>query len=86
MVPNVYENEMNEGNDLFNDTLNTFYLRLYGARHMVKDHSNSERGNLVPPHGLFFQISSTSSFICPIPDRIAHTTAFVTPVEDLWLE
>ena len=26
----------------FNDTLNTFYLRLYGIRHMVKDHSDSE--------------------------------------------
>ena len=32
-----------EGNVLFNDTLNTFYLRLYGVRHMVKDHSDSER-------------------------------------------
>ena len=33
-----------EGNILFNDTLNTFYLRLYGVRHnMVKDHSDSER-------------------------------------------
>ena len=30
-----------EGNVLFNDTLNTFYLRLYGIRHMVKDHSDS---------------------------------------------
>ena len=29
----------------FNDALNTFYLRLYGVRHMVKDHSNSKRGN-----------------------------------------
>ena len=28
---------------LFNDTLNTFYLRLYGIRHMVKDHSDSEK-------------------------------------------
>ena len=27
---------------LFNDALNTFYLRLYGVRHMVKDHSDSE--------------------------------------------
>ena len=27
-----------EGNVLFNDALNTFYLRSYGARHMVKDH------------------------------------------------
>ena len=43
-----------ERNVLFNDALNTFYLRLYGVRHMVKDHSDSERGNLLPPlHGLF---------------------------------
>ena len=32
-------------NVLFNDALNTFYLRLYGVKHMVKDHSDSERGN-----------------------------------------
>ena len=30
-------------NVLFNDKLNTFYLQLYGVRHMVKDHSDSER-------------------------------------------
>ena len=31
---------------------------------MVKDHSNSERGNLLPPlHGLLFLISSMGSFI-----------------------
>ena len=28
-----------EGNVLFNDALNTFYVRLYGVRHMVKDQS-----------------------------------------------
>ena len=28
---------------IFNDTLNTFYLRLYGFGHMVKDHSDRER-------------------------------------------
>ena len=32
-----------ERNVLFNDALNTFYLWLYGVRHMVKDHSDSER-------------------------------------------
>ena len=32
-----------ERNVSFNDALNTFYLRLYGVRHMVKDHSDSER-------------------------------------------
>ena len=52
-----------ERNVLFNDALNTFYLRLYGVRHMVKDHSDSERGNLLPPHRLFFPINSKCSFI-----------------------
>ena len=33
-----------EGNVLFNDTLNTFYLRLYGVTHMVKDDSDSHIG------------------------------------------
>ena len=75
-----------EGIVLFNDALNTFYLRLYGIRHMVKNHSDSERGNLLLPHGLFFPIGSKGSFICTIPDRIAHITAFVTPVVEHWLE
>ena len=34
-------------NVLFNDALNTFYLWLYGVIHMVKDQSDSERGNQV---------------------------------------
>ena len=59
--------ERKEGNVLFNDTLNTFYLRLYGIRHMVKDHSDSDRGNPLPPHGLLIPISSKGSFICIIP-------------------
>ena len=73
---------------LFNDTLNTFYLPLYGVRHMVKDHSDSERGNPLLPHGLLFSINSKGSFICIILyiDRIIHTTAFVTPVVEYWLE
>ena len=33
-----------EGNILFNDALNTFYLWLYGIGHKVEDHSESERG------------------------------------------
>ena len=43
------------------------YLRLYGVRHMVKNHSDSERGNMLPPHGLLFPISSKGSFIYTIP-------------------
>ena len=56
-----------ERNVLFNDALNTFYLRLYGVRHMVKDHSDSEKGNPLPPHRLLFLINSKGSFICTIP-------------------
>ena len=44
-----------------------FILRLYGIGHMVKDHSDSERGNLLLPHGLLFPISSKGSFTCTIP-------------------
>ena len=78
-----------EGNALFNDALNTFYLRLYGVRHMVKDHSDSEKGNPLPPHGLLFPINSKFFFIFYMhhpTDIIGHTTAFVTPVVDHWLE
>ena len=72
-----------KGRVLFNDALNTFFnLRLYGVRHMVKDHSDSEKGNPLPPHGLLFPINSNGSFICTIP----HTTAFDTPVVEHWLE
>ena len=63
----------NEENALFNDALNTFCSRLYGVRHMVKVHSDSERGNPAPPHGLLFLISSKGSFICIIPQTEKHT-------------
>ena len=36
-----------ERNVLFNDALNTFYLRLYGVRHMVKDHSDSDKARVL---------------------------------------
>ena len=55
-----------EKNVLFNDALNTFYLQLYGVRHRAKDHSDNEKGNPLPPHGLLFPSSSKGSFICII--------------------
>ena len=67
ITPSVQQEGRKEGNVLFNDALNTFYLRLYGIGHMVKDHSDSERGNPLPPHGLLFPINSKGSFICTIP-------------------
>ena len=56
-----------DGYVLFNDTLNIFYLRLYGIGHMVKDHPDSERGNMLSSHGLLLLTSSKGSFICTIP-------------------
>ena len=77
-----------KGNGLFNDALNTFYLRLYGLGHiMVKDHSDSERGNPLP-HGVLFLINSKGSFNFYMhhpTERITYTTAFVTPVVEHWL-
>ena len=75
-----------EGNVLFNDALNTFYLRLYGVRHMVKDHSYSEKGNPLPPHWLLFPICSKGSFICTMPQQNITYHSFVTPVVEHWLE
>ena len=61
-------NGWKEGSVLFNDALNTW---LYGVRNMVKDHSDCERGNpLPPPHGLLFYFSSKGSFICTIPQTV----------------
>ena len=76
---------MKEGNVLFNDALNTFYLRLYGVRHMVKNHSDRERGIPLSPHRPLFPISRKGLFYMHHPtDRITHTTAFLTPVMGPW--
>ena len=54
---------------------------------MVKDHSDSEKGNPLPPHRLLLSINSKGFFYMHHPtDRITHTMAFVTPVVEHWLE
>ena len=54
---------------------------------MVKDHSDSEKGNPLLPHRLLLSINSNGSFFMHHPtDMIAHTMAFVTPVVEHWLE
>ena len=65
-VTSVANVTRSEGYILFNDALNTFYLRLYGVGHMVEDHSDSERQNPLLPHGLLFPINIKGSFICTI--------------------
>ena len=71
----------NEGNVLFNNALNTFYLCLYGIRHIVKDNSDSQRGNqLMPPHGLLFLNMHHPT------NTTSHTKDFITAVGEHWLE
>ena len=47
---------------------------------MVKDHSDSERGNSLPPHGLLFLISSKGSFIAPShkQDNTYHSLCYTS--------
>ena len=48
-------------------THSTHFIYGYMASDMVKDHSDSEKGNPLPPHRLLFPINSKGSFICTIP-------------------
>ena len=64
-------------NVLFNDALKSFYLRLYGVGHnMVKDHSDSERGSPLPPHGYSFRLAARVLLYAPfhrhIPRPLLH--------------
>ena len=65
-----------------------FYLRFYGVGHMVIDHLDSQKGNLLLPlHGLFFSIScNVVVFYAPShrKNRTQHGF-FGTPVVDHWL-
>ena len=56
-----------------------FNLLLYGVEHVVKDHSDRDRGNpLSPLHGLLFPISSKGYFYIHHPtDRIAWITGWM---------
>ena len=67
----VRVNSIQDRKDMFYlTTHSTHFISGYMASdtYMVKDHSDSERGNPMPPlHGLLFLISSKGSFICIIP-------------------
>ena len=44
---------------------------------MVKDHSDSEKGNPLPPHRLLFPINSKGSFICTIPQTGVYVYVYM---------
>ena len=66
MVKDHSDIQRKEGNVLFNDALNTFYLLLYGVGHLVKDH--------------YMGYSFRLRYMHHSTEGLAHTTAFVTPV------
>ena len=68
--------------ELFYLTMNAIYS--YVASDMVKDHSDSKKGNPLPPiHRIYFLII----FYMHHPtDRIVHIMAFVIPVVEHWLK
>ena len=63
-------------NVLFNDALNTFYLWLYGVGHRIKDHSDSERRNPLPPHTLLFPIRDLLSSLSHRQDSTYHNLCY----------
>ena len=71
---------------MFYLTTHSTHFLIYGymVEHMVKDPSDSKRGNPLLPE-LLFPISSKGSFICTFTQiMIAHVTAFVMPVVEHW--
>ena len=77
---NEIVHQWREVNVLFNDALNTFYLRLYGIGHMVKNHSDSKRRNPLLQHRLLFPISSKCSLYAPShrQDSIYHNLCYTS--------
>ena len=45
----------------------THFIDGYMVSDMVKDYSDSEKGNPLPTHRLLLSINSKGSFICTIP-------------------
>ena len=59
---------------------------LYSTGYMVKTHSHNKTKNHCNHCITPLPISSKGSFICMIPDRLVHTTAFDTLDMEHWLE
>ena len=53
---------------------------------MVKDNSYNERENPLLSHGLLFFTNANVFYMHNPTYRIGHTTTYVTPVVEHWLE
>ena len=83
------------GNVLFNDTLNTFYVRLYGVGYMVKDHLNRKREETCSHHYMGYSFWLTASDVLYAPSQegrkemfylTTHSTHFIYGymASDIW--
>ena len=69
---------------LFNDALNTFYLRLCCVGHMVKDHFDTQRG--CRHMGYSFRLASRVLLYTPYHKQDSTYHDFVIPVVEHWLD
>ena len=61
----IKEERERERNVSFNDALNTFYLRLYGVRHMVKDHMIVRNETRCCHIGYFYRLTARVLLYAP---------------------
>ena len=85
MLPIVFTlllvNEEKEGNVLFNYTLKTFLIWLYGVGHMIKDDSYRKMKLLLPLHGLLsFRLSARGLLYAPPHRQDSNFMAFVNHI------
>ena len=79
--------EKKEGNVLFNDARNTFYLQLCAVEYMVNDDSAREETPCRHYMGYVFRLAARELLYSHhSTDRIAHTMAIGTPAVEHWLE
>ena len=74
-----------EGNALFNDTLNTFLIRLYGIGYMKKNHSYSKETRCCHFMGYSFQLAARDLLYAP-PRRKVDPLSFFSfqPMLHIW--
>ena len=81
----THSEQERERNVLFNDALNTFYLRLYGViwlRTILIVRKETRCRHI----GYSYRLTARVLLYAPSHRQDNHTTAFVTPVVDYWLE
>ena len=65
---------------LYNNTLNTFYLRLYGVRHMVKDHQIAREETRCHHMGNSFRLAARVILYAPShrQDNTYHSLCYTS--------